>query len=157
MNSEEWEGAEPEAYRSDKTAMTDGSKGSSLSQLPPYWDGHYSNTWKSGGMYAGDPPQGTFGFRPMMNADEWEENEPQAYRTDKTTMSDGSLSGLMQLQKKSEGDLPPYWDGHYSNTWRHGHDANEQRSGHPPMPRPYMNSKEHREETQSDAYKGYYD
>ena len=25
------------------------------------------------------------------------------------------------------------------------------------MPRPYMNSREHREETQSDEYKGYYD
>ena len=80
--------------------MSDGTSGSSsLAQngLPPYWDGHYSNTWSSGGKYAGDPPSGTFGFRPMMNADEWEENEPKAYRTDKTSMSDGSLSGLMQL------------------------------------------------------------
>jgi hypothetical protein len=80
-----------------------------------------------------------------MNSDEYDDDEPSAYRTDKSVMSDGSLSGLMQKEKSA--NLPPYWDGHWSNTWRYGHDANEERSGHPPMPRPYMNSREHREET----------
>ena len=156
MNAEEWEDHEPEAYRTDKIPMSDGSKGSSLSQLPPYWDGHWSKTWKSGGHNSNTEPGGLGSvYRPYMNPDEWEEAEPTAYRTDKTKMLDGSLSGLMQMQKSA--NLPPYWDGHYSDGWRYGHDANEERSGHPPMPRPLMNSNTHREETQGDEYKGYYD
>jgi|AACY02.13.fsa_nt_gi hypothetical protein len=77
--------------------MSDGSKGSSLSQLPPYWDGKWSKTWISGGYDAHEKPGGV--YRPYMNPDEWEEHEPTAYRTDKTVMSDGSLSGLMQMQR----------------------------------------------------------
>jgi hypothetical protein len=30
MNADEWEEAQPEAYRTDKTLMSNGSKGSSL-------------------------------------------------------------------------------------------------------------------------------
>lgn len=93
MNPDEWEQHEPEAYRSDKTPMSDGSKGSSLSQLPPYWNGHYSNTWSIGGHNSQHPPQGTFGYRPYMNPDEFEADEPKAFRTDKTA----TLSGLMQM------------------------------------------------------------
>ena len=151
MNPDEWEEAEPTAYRTDKTKMLDGSLSGLMqmqksTDLPPYWDGHYSDGWRYGHdaneERSGHPPMP----RPLMNSNTHrEETQGDEYKG----YYDQSIHGLSQL--------PPYWDGHWSNTWRYGHNADETRSGHPPMPRPYMNSNEHREETQGDQYKGYYD
>ena len=70
--------------------------------MPPYWDPLYSGTWR----YAGPHP-------PYTNAEEYEAAEPVAFRTDKIAKVPSAL-----MQVKSNG-LPPYWDGHYSNTWRY--------------------------------------
>jgi hypothetical protein len=82
----------------------------SQEKIPPYWDPIWSDTWRY--------------VKPEFKAakeGEWKDETRNEYKGYHDASLHGALvqqsSDLQEGYGANDTPLPPYWDGHYSDTW----------------------------------------